>query len=90
MRMIRYLAAAALVAALAGCQAEKQESWDYGRSFHTVFESQKVDPTAGDDSPMIGMDGQRATLAHERLEKQAPEEKKQHSGGFEAFLQQKN
>ena len=76
--------------ALTGCQAEKENIvWDYGKSYHTVFEAQKIAPAVVDDKPVDTMDGTRAALAYERLEKQAPEEKKQGSGGFEAFLQQK-
>ncbi|KHK02262.1 hypothetical protein [Desulfovibrio sp. TomC] len=85
-----YLLAAALAAVLAGCQAEKEPlSWDYGKAYHTVFENQKIDPAAGDDSPVLGMDGARAGLAYERMEKAAPDEKANQSGAFEAFLKQK-
>ena len=94
MRSVVWIIAAALVgmlaATLTGCQAEKESvGWDYGKAFHTVFENQKIDPHAGDDTPITSMDGTRAALAYERLEKQAPEEKNQQSGSFEAFLQQK-
>ena len=93
MRNMLWIVAAALTGllagALTGCQAEKENiGWDYGKSYHTVFEAQKIAP-AVDDKPVNTMDGTRAVLAQERLEKQAPEEKKQGSGGFEAFLQQK-
>jgi len=85
-----FLLAAALAATLAGCQAEKEPlSWDYGKAYHTVFENQKIDPAAGDDSPVLGMDGTRAALAYERMEKAAPDEKTNQSGSFEAFLKQK-
>lgn len=81
--------ATALAAALAGCQTtDPQLNWDYGKAYHTVFENQKVDPHAGDDSPITAMAGTRAAMAYERMEKAAPEEKKA-SGSFEAFLQQK-
>ena len=75
---------------LAGCQtADKSMSWDYGKAYHTVFEAQKIAPAVVDDKPVDSMGGTRAALAYDRLEKQAPDEKKQGSGGFEAFLQQK-
>ena len=94
MRNMLWIVAAALAGrlagALTGCQAEKENiGWDYGKSYHTVFEAQKIAPAVVDDKPVNTMDGPRAVLAYERLEKQAPEEKKQGSGGFEAFLQQK-
>lgn len=74
---------------LAGCQTtDKSMSWDYGRAYHTVFESQKIDPNAGDDTPIASLDGVRTASAYERLEKAAPPEKKD-NGGFEAFLQKK-
>ena len=81
--------AATLAGALAGCQTtDKELNWSYGKAYHTVFENQKVDPHAGDDVPIASMDGNRAILAYERMEKAAPEEKKD-SGSFEAFLKQK-
>ncbi len=64
----------------AGCQAEKQRTWDYGRSFHTVFENQKLNPQAGDGSPVVGMDGQRAASAYERYVAKAPAEAKKQEG----------
>ncbi|MHC1789954.1 hypothetical protein [Solidesulfovibrio sp.] len=83
--------AAVLAGTLAGCQTTDRDlAWDYGKAYHTVFENQKIDPAAGDDSPITSMDGTRAALAYERLEKTAPDEKKQNVGGFEAFMQQKN
>jgi len=94
MRSIRNMAAlavlaGALVGSLAGCQTtDKEMTWDYGKAYHTVFENQKLDPNAGDDTPIASMDGTRAAAAYERLEKAAPEEKKD-SGGFEAFMQKK-
>lgn len=93
MRNMLWMAAATLCGLLAGslsgCQAEKENiGWDYGKSYHTVFEAQKIAPAVVDDKPVNTMDGTRAVLAQERLEKQAPEEKKP-GGGFEAFLQQK-
>jgi hypothetical protein len=85
-----WILAAALAATLSGCQSDKQAlSWDYGKAYHTVFENQKIDPAAGDGSPVLGLDGTRAAAAYDRLEQTAPDEKKQHVGGFEAFLQQK-
>ena len=90
MRSMFFLIAAALAATLAGCQAEKESvGWDYGKAYHTVFENQKLDPAAGDDSPVVGMDGPRAVLAYDRVEKAAPDERTNQSGSFEAFLKQK-
>lgn len=94
MRNMLWIVAAALTGllagALTGCQAEKENiGWDYGKAYHTVFEAQKIAPAAVDDKPVDSMGGTRAVLAYDRLEKQAPEEQKQGSGGFEAFLQQK-
>ena len=93
MRNMLWIVAAALAGLLAGsltgCQAEKENiGWDYGKSYHTVFEAQKIAPAVVDDKPVDSMGGPRAVLAYDRLEKQAPEEKKA-TGGFEAFLQQK-
>ena len=83
------VALAALVGSLAGCQTtDKEMNWDYGKAYHTVFNNQKIDPSAGDDTPIASMDGTRAQAAYERMEKAAPEEKKA-SGGFEAFMQQR-
>ena len=94
MRNMLWMAAATLCGLLAGslsgCQAEKENiGWDYGKAYHTVFEAQKIAPAVVDDKPVDAMGGTRAALAYDRLEKQAPEEQKQGSGGFEAFLQQK-
>jgi len=92
MQRIRFLAVLGLFTGLlAGCQTQTTDKslvWDYGRSYHTMFEAQKVDPSAGDDTPITSMDGVRAASAYERLEKAAPPEKKD-SGGFEAFVQKK-
>jgi len=81
--------AATLGGGLAGCQTtDKEMNWDYGKAYHTVFENQKIDPSAGDDTPIASMDGIRAGAAYERMEKAAPEEKKE-SGAFEAFMKQR-
>ena len=66
---------AAFACALAGCQAEKERTWDYGKSFHAIFEKQKLDPAAGDDSPVVGLDGTKAAMAYERYEQAKPSEK---------------
>ena len=60
---------------LAGCQAEKDRTWDYGRSFHAVFDSQKLQPAAGDDTPVTGLDGTKAAQAYDRYEQAKPTEK---------------
>lgn len=77
--MKRVAAALALMAlaalALAGCQAEKERTWDYGKSFHAVFENQKLDPGAGDGSPVTGLDGDKTAQAYDRYEKAKPAEK---------------
>ena len=59
--------------AMAGCQVDKQYAWDYGRAYHTVFENQKLDPSAGDDTPVAGMDGAVAAAAYKRYEEAKPE-----------------
>lgn len=64
-----------LAGLVSACQAEKNETWDYGRSFHAVFENQKLDPTAGDDTPVVGLDGEKAALAYDRYEKVKPTDK---------------
>ena len=61
-----------MAALMAGCQADKQLSWDYGRAYHTVFENQKLDPKAGDDSPVEGLSGVKAASAYDRYEKAEP------------------
>ncbi|WP_300161980.1 hypothetical protein [Solidesulfovibrio sp.] len=77
--MKRVAAALALMAlaalALAGCQAEKERTWAYGESFHAIFENQKLDPRAGDGSPVTGFDGDKAAQAYDRYEKAKPSEK---------------
>ncbi|MEA4855561.1 MAG: hypothetical protein AAGU21_14530 [Solidesulfovibrio sp.] len=79
--MKRFATAAALACLaccgglLAGCQAEKDRSWDYGRSFHAVFDNQKLDPTAGDDTPVAGLDGEKTALAYDRYQKAKPSDK---------------
>lgn len=78
--------ALATMALATGCQADKSMSWDYGKAYHTVFESQKFDPQAGDDSPVVGMDGAKAGLAYDRYEKAEPpkEEKRGSILNFES------
>ncbi len=89
MKRLTFAALAVTTALLVGCEADKQMNWDYGKAYHTVFENQKLNPNAGDDTPVVGMDGSRAALMYERHEKTAPEKKEQGSGSFEAFLKQK-
>ncbi|WP_428566448.1 MAG: hypothetical protein ACP59X_06285 [Solidesulfovibrio sp. DCME] len=60
---------------LAGCQAEKERAWDYGKSFHAVFDNQKLDPAAGDDTPVVGLDGEKTALAYDRYQKAKPSDK---------------
>ena len=74
-RVLPALALALVTCALAGCQAEKERTWDYGKSFHAIFEKQKLDPAAGDDSPVVGLDGTKAAMAYERYEQAKPSEK---------------
>ncbi len=66
---------AMLCGGLGGCQAEKEQTWDFGKSFHTVFDNQKLDPAAGDGSPVVGLDGAKAAMAYDRYEKAKPSEK---------------
>ena len=73
MKRITWLAAAVVLAGLlGGCNVDKQYNWDYGRAYHTVFENQKLDPNAGDDSPVTGMDGKVAAAAYARYETAKP------------------
>ena len=74
-RVLPAFALALCACALAGCQAEKERTWDYGKSFHAIFEKQKLDPAAGDDSPVVGLDGNKAAMAYERYEQAKPSEK---------------
>ncbi|UJX41339.1 hypothetical protein K9F62_01175 [Desulfovibrio sp. JY] len=74
-RMTAMLAFLALFGLLAGCQADKTQNWDYGKSFHAVFDNQKIDPTAGDDTPVVGMDGEKAAMAYDRYQQAKPTEK---------------
>ncbi|EFL50240.1 conserved hypothetical protein [Solidesulfovibrio fructosivorans JJ]] len=74
-RMTATLAFLALLGGLFGCQADKTQSWDYGKSFHAVFDNQKIDPTAGDDTPVVGMDGEKAAMAYDRYQQAKPSEK---------------
>jgi hypothetical protein len=77
MRVLTIMAVV-LAGMLAGCQTDNQVGWDYGRAYHTVFENQKLDPGAGGDTPVVGMDGKVATAAYTRYEQAKPteEEKK--------------
>ncbi len=78
MKRVPWLLGVALAGLLAGCQAEKDLNWDYGRSYHAVFDNQKLDPAAGDGSPVTGMPGGKAVLAYDRYEKaEPPKEQKQ-------------
>lgn len=74
-----WIAAAAVTCGLlTGCNVDKQYNWDYGRAYHTVFENQKLNPAAGDDTPVTGLNGTVAVAAQTRYEeaKPAAEEKK--------------
>jgi hypothetical protein len=73
-----WIVAAALVGLLAGCNVDKQYTWDYGRAYHAVVENQKLNPEAGDDSPVVGENARVAAAAQKRYEEAAPpkEEKK--------------
>lgn len=77
MRRFLWIAILALAVGLVGCyEAERPYSWDYGRAFHTAFESQKLDPTAGgDDTPVTGLNGTMAASAYKRYEEAKPESK---------------
>ena len=66
------LMAVAMAGLMAACQADKQLSWDYGRSYHAVFDNQKIDPNAGDDGPVEGLSGVKAASAYDRYEKAEP------------------
>jgi hypothetical protein len=72
--MMRALGIMAFVLAglLAGCQTDSQLGWDYGRAYHAVFENQKLDPQAGDDTPVVGMDGKVAAATYTRYENAKP------------------
>ena len=73
---MRALAIAMVVLAgfLAGCQTEKEIGWNYGQAYHTVFENQKLDPKAGDGTPVTGMNGTVAAAAYVRYEETKPTE----------------
>lgn len=74
-RMTAMLAFLALFGLLAGCQADKTQNWDYGKSFHAVFDNQKIPPAPGDDTPVVGMDGEKAAIVYDRYQKAKPSEK---------------
>ena len=79
MRRFPWIMAAAVgLGLLAGCNVDKQYNWDYGRAYHTVFENQKLNPDAGDDTPVAGINGRAAVAAQKRYEEAKPpvEEKK--------------
>jgi len=75
MRRCVWITAAVLAGLVVGCRTDDQYAWDYGRSFHTVFESQKIAPTVADDKPMLGMDGTVAAAAYTRYKEAKPESK---------------
>lgn len=75
MTRLAWIVAAALVGLMAACQVDRQYSWNYGRAFHTVFENQKLDPAAGDDTPVTGLDGTVAATGYTRYQKAKPESK---------------
>jgi hypothetical protein len=85
MKRVFWLSVLALAGLLAGCQAEKDTTWDYGRSFHAVFENQKLDPCAGDGSPVAGMPGEKAALAYDRYEKAEPPKEEKPGGSILQF-----
>lgn len=63
-----------LAGMLFGCRTDSQTGWDYGRAYHTVFENQKLDPNAGDGSPVLGLDGKVADAAYTRYKEAKPKE----------------
>jgi len=75
MRYFVWITLAVAAGLLLGCRVNDQYTWDYGRSYHTVFENQKLDPAAGDDRPVTGMDGTVAAAAYKRYEEAKPESK---------------
>ena len=77
MQRFLWIAVFVLAAWLAGCHdMERQYSWDFGRSFHSVFENQKLDPAAGEeDKPVTGQSGVVAAAAYKRYEEAKPESK---------------
>lgn len=72
-RMVMIVVGAALV--LCGCQddAQKKSAWEFGRAYHTVFESQRLNPEAGDDTPVAGMDGKKAMAIHDLYQRKVLE-----------------
>lgn len=77
MKCVPCILGVVLAGFLTGCQADKELTWDYGRSYHTVFENQKIEPTAVDDNPVVGMGGVKAAMAYDRYEQAAPPKEEQ-------------
>lgn len=73
MRMLAIMALV-LAGALFGCRTDNQTGWDYGRAYHTVFENQKLDPNAGDGTPVTGLDGKVAAGAYARYTVAKPQD----------------
>ena len=69
-----WIMALVLTGLLCGCRTDNQTGWDYGRAYNTVFENQKLDPNAGDGSPVLGMDGKVASSAYTRYGEAKPKE----------------
>lgn len=75
MRRVVWILLVVSAGVLCGCRVNDQYCWDYGRAYHTVFENQKLEPTAGDDTPVMGMDGKVAASAYKRYEETKPASK---------------
>lgn len=69
-------AAALLTLCALGCAEEsKRTNWEYGESVQSVMQSQVLNPQAGGDAPVTGMDGEAALRAAKRQEALGEEKK---------------
>lgn len=78
--------AAALIAAFiligpVGCaDTPDKPGWEYGESYHTMFENQKLNPQAGDAKPVEGMEGAKSTVIYDRYQQDKVGEQEKKTG----------
>ena len=75
-RLMAPAAALALFCAVSGCnESTNRTTWEYGESVHSVMQSQILNPEAGGDRPVVGMDGEAALRAAKRHEAMGEDKK---------------
>jgi len=75
------LFAAFVLAGAGGCaDTPDKPGWEYGESYHSMFENQKLNPQAGAATPVEGLEGVKSNVIYDRYQQDKVGEQEKKAG----------